>query len=139
MKNFFYIINPQKIVKYSVGDPNKNLRYEGRETLLINITEKYNWQEDIVFMKLLSGKKYHILVVGEYKNIPKILLSSSDLIVFENRIATLEYFRDHRLLLNHFDDMNFFPVADKTGSEFTVRVICKDFIKSYRKVPLLFD
>lgn len=140
LKNLFYMINPQKMIKYINRFSNsKKFSYDKESTLLVNLNKEFTWEDEVEFMNIYNESKYHILAIGELKNIPKIILSSSDLIVFEHSSLTKNYFHTQRVELGEFDNKNYFPVANKTGSTFDVKVIQKSSLENYKKVPLLFD
>lgn len=77
-------------------------------------------------------KKSHIIVTGEYKNIPPTILTNSRILIFESQDDTNKYLQNrHGASLNNFNiDSNFIVVDKSIMGHFSIYgMIKKDLIR----------
>lgn len=138
--NYLKIIYPQTITEYKCrNEVCGKFEYNGENTLLIIVKSDYSWLDDLVFMEILNRKKYHLLVIGNYKKIPKILISSSDVIIFENSEETIPYFSSKGIKFSNFDNLNYFPIGYKIDNKFEVKTLNKSLLSKYDSIPIIND
>lgn len=128
---YINLIFPEKTTLYKKStdlyDYKKTLEEE-KTTIVFNLYEK-DWVDSFL-LKSYNDKGYFI-TVGEYENIPKVVLTTSDVIIFDSK--TIKKYLQERHSYITIEDINedTYIVLDRRRMKFEFKYILKTEVLFY--------
>ena len=105
---------------------------KGKTTKIYNFDiEDIKWTTNNNILQKHLSKKGHSIFVGKYDNIPNIIFTISDILIFTNLNNVNKYLERHNIQINNFDEQKYFLVIDKRRLGFSFHGIDKKELERY--------
>ena len=129
-------IYPENIIDYHTNNTNtiintKLQSSDEKKTLFLDIKEETTWTDNMSLYHQYLDNRGHIIVTGEYENIPNIVLTSADIIIFDTEETTNKYLTRHKSSLNNFNTTTHYILVDKRRMGFRVYGLSKSDLERY--------
>jgi hypothetical protein len=133
-ENIIYYKTIQDLIYY------KKQSYNIKSTVLIDLrnNEKNKnktsdlWLENL-YMMILDLESIYCIIIGEYSKVPKIILTVSDIIIFDTTNTINKYLSErHNSKLSNFDvTEKYYLMVDKRRMDFKIQVLEKSKVNRY--------
>lgn len=135
--NFVKIIFPEKntiyndsydIINYKKNNDGKN---NDKSTLILDLKHKTKWVDNLYIHKQYIDSGYFI-IFGEYDKIPKVILTTSDIIIFDTEDTCNKYLGErHKSNISNFNTDMYYILVDKRRMGFNIHGMSKSDLNRY--------
>jgi hypothetical protein len=134
--NYIKIIFPEENIIYNnnsdIINYTKKLNTTSKCTLIIDELSKNHWSQNISVLKKYLDNRGYIIIIKDYDNMPKLLLSISDIIIFDIDETANKYLTErHRMNISNFNNDSHHILIDKRNLNMNIHGLSKDEIKHY--------
>ena len=127
--NYIKVIFPEE----TISDITKKLNTTTtKSTLIIDELSENHWSQNVLILKKYLDNRGHIIIIGNYDNIPKLLLTISDIIIFDIDETANKYLTErHRMNISNFNNDSHHILIDKRNLNMNIHGLSKEEIKHY--------
>lgn len=132
--NFIKLIYPEDYIVYTT--PKDLIEYKNRisvkkSTIIFDLCKTTDWAENLYILDRYLDRAYFI-IIGLYEHIPKIYLTISDIMIFNDEETINKYLSTrHNSLISNFNHQSYYCLLDKRRMGMKINGLIKSNLTQY--------